>query len=58
MDEKELLDLFLNQELTLRETLVKEHLESYNILKTEKEQRDFIVTLVSRLRGNEGEQWI
>ena len=50
--------LLLKPGSSLRETLVKNHLEEYETIETEEEQKSFIVTLASRLQGNEDEQWI
>ena len=56
--EKMMIYLLLKPGSSLRETLVKNHLEEYETIETEEEQKSFIVTLAARLRGNEDEQWI
>ena len=61
MDENELLDIILKpileSRLTLREALVKDHLERYDALETEEEQKISIIIFCADCLRNEKEQW-
>ena len=58
LHENMMIYLLLKPGPSFRETLVKNHLEEYETLEIEEEQKSFIVMLASRLWGDEDEQWI